>query len=261
MKKIKTIINKEWAEVFKNRLVLFSVIFLPLILTLLPLLTVWGMTKFPDESGEPLPPELVGEMCSGLTSNECTMIYMLSIYTLMFMILPVMIPVTIAAYSIVGEKTTRSLEPLLATPITTIELLLGKALAAIIPAIVVSWLAYITYALITIAMLQSQAVVDFFQEPVWFMAIFIVGPLFTLLAVCMAILISSRVTDPRVAEQLSGLVILPVMLLVIGQSVGWLVISPEVIFLLAVGTAVVDAILIVITVKSFQREVILTRWK
>jgi hypothetical protein len=43
MDKIKTIIDKEWAEVFKNKLVLFSVAFLPIILTALPLITVYSM--------------------------------------------------------------------------------------------------------------------------------------------------------------------------------------------------------------------------
>ena len=51
----------------------------------------------------------------------------LSLFMFMFMIIPVAIPVTIAAYSIVGEKTTHSLEPLLATPITTSELLVGQS--------------------------------------------------------------------------------------------------------------------------------------
>ena len=51
----------------------------------------------------------------------------------MFMLIPLFIPVNIAAYSIVGEKTTHSLEPLLATPISTGELLAGKNLASVIP--------------------------------------------------------------------------------------------------------------------------------
>ena len=56
--------------------------------------------------------------------------------------MPLMVPVTIAAYSIVGEKVTRSLEPLLATPISTTKLLLGKGLAAALPGIVTAWISY-----------------------------------------------------------------------------------------------------------------------
>ena len=261
MNKIITIIDKEWAEVFKNRLVLMSVTLLPLILLALPLFTVNSMKGMEDELTEGLPPELIDTYCQELSGGECGLYYMLSIYTLLFMIMPVMIPVTIAAYSIVGEKTTRSLEPLLATPITSTELLLGKALAAVIPAAVVSWGAYLLYALGTTLILQQDGILQFFFAPVWLMAIFIVGPLLTILGVGVAIMISSRVTDPRSAEQLAGLVVLPVILLVVGQSVGLILVSRELIFLLGLVVAVLDVVVVYLTIKTFRRETILTQWK
>ena len=264
MNKIRTIINKEWAEVFKNRLVLFSVIFLPLILTILPLATIWGMSNFDAASSSNVSPEdmeFFGDLCVGLTENECVLVYTLSLYTLLFMILPVMIPVTIAAYSIVGEKATRSLEPLLATPITTVELLTGKALSAIIPAIVATWLAYMVYAVGAVIMLGTEKTLAYVFAPIWVLAIFVVGPLMTFTAVSIAIMVSARVTDPRVAEQLSGLVVLPIILLLVGQSVGWVVISQEMIYVIGVIVLVLDIVLGFITIKSFQRETILTQWK
>ncbi|MCP4362007.1 MAG: ABC transporter permease subunit [Chloroflexi bacterium] len=262
MNKIQTIISKEWAEMFKNRLVLFSVIFLPLILTALPLLTIWGMGNFETSgSSDPPPDEFFGDLCIGLTEDECVMVYMLSIYTLLFMILPLMIPVTIAAYSIVGEKTTRSLEPLLATPITTIELLTGKALSAVIPAIIATWLVYFLYGIGIFFMLGSEMLLDFVLAPVWLLAIFVVGPLLAFLGVSVAIIVSSRVTDPRAAEQLAGFVILPVILLLVGQSMGFIVVSRELIVLLGGVVLVLDIVLGYLMFKSFQREVILTQWK
>ncbi len=264
MKKIRTIIGKEWAEVFKNRLVLFSVIFLPLILTVLPLATIWGMSRFPASSGTNMSAEdleFFGDLCAGLSENDCIMVYTLSLYTLLFMILPVMIPVTIAAYSIVGEKATRSLEPLLATPITNLELLTGKALSAIVPAIVATWLAYLVYAVGAVLMLGTEKTLAYVFAPIWVLAIFIVGPLMTFTAVSIAIMVSARVTDPRVAEQLSGLVVLPIILLLVGQSVGWIVISQEMIYLIGVIVLILDIVLGFITIKSFQRETILTHWK
>lgn len=260
MNKIRTIIGKEWAEVFKNRLVLISVLFLPLIFTALPLLTIWSMSNLEGASDAP-PDAFFGDLCTGLSENDCILVYTLSIYALLFMILPVMIPVTIAAYSIVGEKTTRSLEPLLATPITNIELLTGKALAAIIPAILATWLAYGLYALGAVVMLGTDLVLEFIFAPVWLLAILVVGPLMTFSAVSVAIMVSSRVTDPRVAEQLSGLVILPIILLLVGQSVGWIIISQELIYLLGAIVLVLDIVLGFMTIKSFRRETILTRWK
>ena len=262
MKKIQTIIGKEWAEVFKNRLVLFTVAFLPIILTALPLVTLYFTNSYAGEmsSMDTGTAEFFGDMCNGLSEMDCTAVYMLNLYTLMFMILPVAIPVTIAAYSIVGEKTSRSLEPLLATPISTGELLVGKMIAACVPAVAVTWLAFLVYAASAWFMVRDGVFAEA-MKPMWWLAIFFVSPLLTLLAVTVAVMVSSRVTDPRVAEQLSALVILPLILLVVGQSVGLILINEEIIVLIGVIVAVADAILVYLSVKLFQREAILTRWK
>ncbi|MCA9978289.1 MAG: ABC transporter permease subunit [Anaerolineales bacterium] len=263
MDKIKTIVGKEWAEVFKNRLVLFTVIFLPLIMVALPLITTATTNSFSDEIAtdtQSMPDDFFGDTCIGLSELDCTNVYMLNIYTMMLMILPVAIPVTIAAYSIVGEKTSRSLEPLLATPITTTELLLGKAIAAGIPAILATWIGYIIF-LIGTRLMVNDAVFARVIAPEWLIAILLVSPLLTLLSVCVAIMISSRVTDPRVAEQLSAVVILPLIMLVVGQSIGFILIDQRVILLIGLVVLLLDAFLLYLSVKIFQREAILTRWK
>lgn len=260
MEKIITIIHKEWSEVFKNRIVLFTVAFLPLILAILPLVSL-GFMSGADESdmNGTTPDAFFGDLCIGLTEIECAQVYTLDLFTLMFMIIPVAIPTTIAAYSIVGEKTARSLEPLLATPITTIELLVAKAAAAVLPAIAATWLAYLIY-IVGVAILLPQFVSRLF-DVTWLLAIFGVGPLLTLTAVCAGIIASSRVSDPRAAEQISALVILPLIMLIVGQSTGLLLFDRQLVVLLAAVVLVIDIILGYITIKQFQREVILTRWK
>lgn len=263
MDKIWTVVGKEWAEVFKNRLVLFSVAFLPLLFIALPIITVIGAGGLEgaamEEFGEGSIPG-ADALCQGMDAAECGQLFMLNIYGLMFMILPVAIPVTIAAYSIVGEKTTRSLEPLLATPITTLELLAGKGLAAIIPAVGVTWLSYVLYVVI-MRFLVSPAAFGHLLDPLWLIAIFAVGPLLTLLAVSVAIMISSRVSDPRVAEQLSMLVILPIILGIVGQSTGLLLLDRQLVLLVGGVVLLLDAMLLYLAVQAFQRETILTRWK
>jgi len=263
MDKIKTIIDKEWAEVFKNKLVLFSVAFLPLMLTILPLITIYSMQGLsPEEMGstQNAPDAFFGDACIGLNEVDCTMVYMLNIFTLLFMILPVMVPVTIAAYSIVGEKSTRSLEPLLATPITTVELLIGKAAAAVLPAIVVTWLSFGIYV-VGVRFMTNEVVFTRMIDPMWLLAVFIVGPLLALFAVCAAMMVSSRVSDPRTAEQLSGAVVLPVILVMMGQSFGLFLLSQDLIVVTAVVLVFLDILMMYLTIKLFQREAILTRWK
>jgi ABC-2 type transport system permease protein len=260
MEKVKTIIGKEWAEVFKNRLVLFTVAFLPLILVALPLVTLSFTGDLSSEEIDQAPDAFFGEMCTGLNEADCTSVFMLNLYTLMLMILPVAIPVSIAAYSVVGEKTARSLEPLLATPITTPELLAGKALAAVIPAVVATWLGFTIYV-IGVRLLVNDVVFGYMLQPLWLIAIGVVSPLLALMAVSFGLMVSSRVSDPRVAEQVSAVVILPLVLFIVGQSVGLILIDQRTIILMAVIVALIDAVLIYFTVKLFQRETILTRWK
>jgi ABC-2 type transport system permease protein len=58
----------------------------------------------------------------------------------LFVILATVLPSTIAAYSIVGEKVEKTLEPLLATPTTDGEILLGKSIAAFLPPVLSTWM-------------------------------------------------------------------------------------------------------------------------
>lgn len=261
--KMWTIMGKEWAEVFKNRLVLFTVFFLPLLMAALPLITLGATGSFGLEeigAAEPLPPQMVGDWCEGLSELACTQVYTLNLFTLMLMVLPVAIPVTIAAYSVVGEKNSRSLEPLLATPITTTELVLAKVIAAIAPAVAATWLAYGIYMVGAWFMVET-AVFQQLLDPTWLLAIFVVSPLLTALSANAALSISSRVSDPRVAEQLSALVVLPIILLVVGQSTGLLLVNRRLIFIIGLVVLLLDTAVFFLSIKIFERETILTRWK
>ena len=262
MHKIKTIIRKEWAEVFKNRMVLFTVIFLPLLMTALPLIILFATRDAGmDEYAAELPAQFAQLCADGLTAGQCFQVYMVSQFLLMFMMIPLIIPINIAAYSIVGEKTTRSLEPLLATPITTAELLTGKNLAATIPAVLATWVGFALFAVGSLIISGSRAVTASLLDPMWLLAVLLVGPLMAVLSVNFSIMVSSRVNDPRVAEQVSTVVILPLLALFFGQISGLFFLNKTLILLIALGLVVVDISLIYLAVRMFQRENILTRWK
>ena len=263
MDKIKTIIRKEWSELFKNRMVLFTVAFLPLIMTAIPLGILFAMrgdTAMTDITSEI--PEQFSAFCpAGLSGGDCFQVFMVSQFMIMFMILPLVIPATIAAYSIVGEKTTRSLEPLLATPITTMELLLGKSLAALLPGVLATYAAFGVYALGARILIPNPALFVAMLDARWLLAVFVVGPLMALMAVNVSIMVSSRVNDPRVAEQLSMVVIIPVLAFFFGQLAGLFIINRQVVLASALVLVVIDALLVYLAVQLFQRETILTRWK
>lgn len=262
MNKVKTIIRKEWAEVFKNRMVLFTVIFIPLVLATLPLIILGVSGGFGIEDVSSSMPGDLGQTCpEGLSSGECFQVLMVSQFMLLFMLTPLIIPVNIAAYSVVGEKTTRSLEPLLATPITTVELLIGKNLAAVIPAVLATWGGFLVFSIGTGIMVQSANIMRALLSLVWLFAVIVIGPLLALLSVNFALMISSRVTDPRAAEQISVVIIVPVLLIFFAQIAGLFYINATFVIGTAIVLLITDVIMLYFAERVFQRETILTRWK
>ncbi len=269
MKKVMAIIRKEWGEVFKNKMVLFAISFMPLMFTALPLVILWQMNSAGMESGDMSSLATSGsgmgqgmaELCTGLTDFQCGQYILLTQFIMLFMMMPVIIPGTIASYSIVGEKTTRTLEPVLATPITTLELLGGKALAAIIPALVVTWLSFLVYLIGALLMDIPAPVLQKFLNPIWLLAVFAVGPLLAVTSVSLAIMVSSRTSDPRVAEQISALLVLPVVGFMIAQLSGFIFINQTTLVWIALGVVLLDALMLTFAIQLFQRETILTRWK
>jgi ABC-2 type transport system permease protein len=265
MKKIWTLIRKEWAEVFKNKFVLFTTAFLPLLFAVLPLVIMYVTGSYSSDINEltnlsDVPAEFT-ELCVGLSASGCMQFFLVSQFMLLFMMVPMIIPVTFASYSIVGEKSTRTLEPLLATPIKTIELLTGKALAATIPAVLATWLSFLLFAIGAYILADSPGVVAKLLDALWLTAIVVVGPLLAIFGVSIAVMISSRVSDPRVAEQVSALFVLPIVGLFIAQSLGLIFINAQLILWMAVILLILDIGMFAFATQLFQRETILTRWK
>lgn len=261
MNRIQTIVGKEWSEVFKNRVVLLTVGIMPIVFTIMPLVILGVMHANAGSGDSTDVPAGFAQVCGAVSGMECAQIFIINQFMLMFMMMPLAIPVAIAAYSIVGEKTTHSLEPLLATPVTTEELLAGKGLAAAIPAILATWIGFLIFVLAAPLVGVSPAVHASLVSPTWLIAILVVGPLMSVLAVNVAVIVSSRATDPRVAEQISMVIILPLLMILFGQIAGVLVVNANLMLILAAALLVLDVGFIYLGARLFQREVILTRWK
>ncbi len=260
--KVWTIMDKEWAEVFKNRLVLFTVTFLPLIFLAIPLIMLYVTARADISEMEEMPQALLRNPAfSGMTPQELMQAIMVNQFMLFFLLLPLAIPMTIAAYSVVGEKTERSLEPLLATPIATWQLLLGKSLAAALPAVGATWLSFLILALGSRFLVVSERVYGLIVSPTWLLAIGLLSPLLAILAVTVGVIVSSRVNDPRAAEQLGMVVIVPILGLFFAQMAGLLFLDSRLTLLLVVAMALLDMGLLWLAVSLFQRETILTKWK
>jgi ABC-2 type transport system permease protein len=117
------------------------------------------------------------------------------------------------------------------------------------------------FAFGTFLLRVEPGVLDRIIDPIWLMAVFVVGPLLSLAAVSVAVMVSSRANDPRVAEQLSMLIVLPLLGVFFGRIAGLIFLNERIITWMALGLVVIDVGLLYFAVQLFQRETILTRWK
>jgi ABC-2 type transport system permease protein len=213
--------------------------------------------EFADEAARAvgMMPEL-----AGLTGNAMVETFVFHQFSLLLLLVPIVSAMSLATHAVIGEKQARSLEPLLATPISTLELLTAKVTTPFLFAIALSWSAALLYV--------TGAVV--FAEPgVWealvgprFLLMFgLLGPLVALSSLLLSVIVSSRANDPRSAQQITGLLILPVTAVFVAQLMGLFIVGTAALLLGAVGCLILNGILLWVGVQVFQREVILTRWK
>ena len=261
---VTAVIENEWRQLLRSKIVIFTTLVPPVLLVLIALgillfsaLISADVTRITREATMTLPD---GSLLAWSGKDALQMI-LLSPFIVLFQMIPLVVPVTIASYSIIGEKQSHSLEALLSTPIRTWELLVGKALAAALPAILVTWYAFAIFAIAARFVVSDQVFVRLIVGPTWMLTIALLTPLFTLLAVGLGIIISSRVGDPQSAQQLGSLVVLPLIGVLVAQVTGVVNLNA----MLVVGTALVigllDAALLAVAVRLFRRETILTTWR
>jgi ABC-2 type transport system permease protein len=260
MSKLGVIMQKEWLELRKERSLLGAMLGVPLLLTALGIGATYALGRVPDADTPELGAAIADPALAGLPLEQLGQVIIGRQFGTLFLLLPLMLPGLLAAYSIVGEKTRRTLEPLLATPVRTWELLLAKSLVALLPAVLITWLCGAIFALGVWLAALTPAVAGLILSPAWALLLLLCSPLLALIMVGASVMISSRVNDPRTAQNLTGVVVLPLMLLFVGQLLGLVVVNLGFVVALAVALAALAAGVIWLAVRIFQRETILTRW-
>jgi len=181
--------------------------------------------------------------------------------TYFFVVLAAIVPSSIAAYSIVGEKIEKSLEPLLATPATDGEILLGKSIASFVPTILSIWAAASIFMVITDYLTRSS--LSFYYFPNWTSGVmlFLLAPLGAIMSIELAVIASSRVSDVRGANQIGSLMFIPFMGVFLAGAEGIFAFSSNNLLIFSLIILVVDVALFFLSTSTFKREEILTKWK
>jgi ABC-2 type transport system permease protein len=228
--------RKEVREYRRNRFVVVTMAVLPFVFLITPMIT---MFKIPDSASGPQVRAAVGTM------------------SLVMLIVPIVIPPVIAAYSVVGERDQATLEPVLTTPVDASELLLGKAVAAFIPSVGAAYLIYFIAA-VSIRLGAAAVVSDVVWAAPQMLAQILFTPLLAAWSIWVGIGISTRAGDVRVAQQLATLAGLP--LLGFTSLITFQVITPTVALAvgLALGLLAVDVAAWRVVSRLFDRERLVT---
>jgi ABC-type Na+ efflux pump permease subunit len=221
--RIGAVVRKELTEFRRNRFILSTMAVLPLLFLVSPTTTILASKAAAD---------------SQKLDNQVGL-------SLMFlMLIPVFLPATIAANSVVGEREQGTLEPVLTTPISREELVIGKAVANLIPAVALAYVVFGVFLAVVGMGANSVIATAVFHSPQLLAEVLYI-PLLAGWAVWVGIAISTKANDTRVAQQLSTLASLPPVAVIALMSFN--VIKPTLTTALAFA-----AVLLVIDVAAYQ---------
>jgi len=110
---------------------------------------VWGMAIFPLIF-------LIQPLVTVFTTPASASSQLAGHHELLYLLaIPALVPATLAAFAVVGERQQGTLEPVLTTPVRREEFLLGKALAVLVPTIAISYVVFAVFV----------ACVELFAQP------------------------------------------------------------------------------------------------
>ncbi|MBN2072852.1 MAG: ABC transporter permease subunit [Actinobacteria bacterium] len=260
MKNSLTIFKKEIKEVIRNKNIWLPVLIVTIIFSIaMPAAMILGsnaILKDPDTVN--FINRMFGDVDNPMRVLMDFMIKQLIIFLLM---IPAMVPSLIAPASILMEKENNTLEPLLATPLKTPELLLGKAMTAFIPAFALSTISFLMLTLVVDVASYIKLGFAPLPTPEWLIVAFVLSPILSFILTMASVIVSSRSTDIRSAQGIGAVVIFPIYLIIGLQLAGFFMLN---ITYLLVGCLVLLAVcplLLRLAVRIFDRENILTNWK
>lgn len=254
------ILRKDLKEVVGNSQIIYPMLLVPLVFvgvmpTILVLSARFGgqsdqFTRFTENLPVGLLPQL-----AGLTALQ-KVIYFMTVYMMsgLFLLIPIMVSMMISANSFAGEKERRTLEGLLYTPITDKELVLGKIMAAFVPAMIVSWICFALYAVLVNALAWPVFGSAFFPTLNWWVMMLWLVPAAAFLAIGLVVLVSAKVRGYQEANSMAGGVVLPIVAITIGQSTGVMYFSSAIVFATGLVFAIIDFVLLRFITGVFHRD-------
>ena len=260
---------REYLDQRQNRMLWPIYLLMPLIGAALPALLVAGSAALLSDAAGKADPQLASLLSlvrmfakmQGIALEEATALIVLRASAGYFLLMPLAIVAVAGAYAIVGEKQQRTLEPVLATPISTSQFLLGKLLAVVLPATLVSYIAALIGALAAVVSFYLSHALLIWPDEFYFIAAFVLGPQIGTITALVCLRVSARMQDPQAANQMTALILVPALLLVF-SLIGPFIVLNLTALLASCTLGLVACIGLFYWVKrGFNREEILCRWR
>jgi ABC-2 type transport system permease protein len=172
----------------------------------------------------------------------------------LFLIVPLMVSAVLAADAFAGEKERKTLESLLHLPVSDRDLFIAKLLGAFGPAMAVSWIGFVCFAVVANAVAWPVLERIFVPTRLWMVMILWVAPAVAMLGLAVMVRVSARARTAQEANQLGGAVILPLIFIAVGQSTGLLLVTLPVAFAIGAVVWVVALLLVRGGARRFTRD-------
>ena len=166
---------------------------------------------------------------------------------------PISVSLVIALESFVGEKERRSIEPLLSSPLTDLQLYFGKLLAVMVPPLAASYLGIGVY------LIGVYRQIGWVPDPTLFIQIVVLTTVQALLMVSGAVVISTQATSTRSANLLASFIIVPMSMLLVGESMVMFWARYDVLWWAILGHVLISGLLVRTGIAYFNREELLGR--
>jgi ABC-type Na+ efflux pump permease subunit len=235
--RVHAVVRKELRDYRRKRSIVVTMAVLPLVFLIEPVVSIFAAPTFATSS-------------AAAKYVVVPMLYML--------LIPVIVPATLAAYSIAGEREQGTLEPLLTTPIRQQEFIFGKALAVLIPAVALSYTVFALFLLAVWLFANSAISAVVFQQGPILLALALFAPLLAGWAVVVGMAISVRASEIRVAQQLGTLASFPPLGVIVLLAVGVVHPTFPVALEFAAGLLVGDLLILRAVSAMFDRERLVT---
>lgn len=204
---------------------------------------------------EKLPESSLTRIISSFETDQQKVAYMMLNYFLspFFLMIPLMAASTVSIDSFVGEKERGTFEGLLLTPVSMRSIFTAKVLAAFLPAIVVSLVSFVLFAICGNVFTWPILGRISFPHINWAPLVLLVMPAISVFAILINVFISARVTTFQAGYQLGALLVLPLVAIMIGQFTGFMLLDTRVLLAVGIILSILDWVLLRIIVRKLDR--------